>query len=54
MVLPETFDNVLTANTNIFVNQFKTRVTDTYKSEWFASIESNSVLDMYKIYKPLQ
>ena len=49
----ETFDNVLTINNNIFVNQFKTRVIDTYKSEWFASIESYSVLDMYKIYKPL-
>ena len=49
----ETFDNVLTTNTNIFVNQFKTRVIDTYKSEWFASIESNSDLDMYNIYKPL-
>jgi len=49
----ETFDNVLTTNNNIFVNQFKTRVIDTFKSEWFASIESNSVLDMYKIYKPL-
>ena len=49
----ETFDNVLTINNNIFVYQFKTRVIDTYKSEWFASIESYSVLDMYKIYKPL-
>ena len=29
----ETFDNVLTTNTNLFVNQFKTRVVDTYKSE---------------------
>ena len=53
MFFSETFDNVLTTNTNIFVNQFKTRVIDTYKSEWFASIESNSDLDMYNIYKPL-
>jgi len=50
----ETVDNVLTTNNNIFVNQFETRVIDTYTSEWFASIESNSVSDMYNIYKPLQ
>ena len=46
-------NDCLNTNINIVVNQFKTRVIDTYKSEWFVSIESNSVLDMYTIYKPL-
>jgi len=50
----ETVDNILTTNNNIFVNQFKTRVIHTYTSEWFASIESNSVSDMYNIYNLLQ
>ena len=45
------FENGSHVNVNAFITQFKDRVIDTYKTEWFRSLESSSILDMYKIFK---
>ena len=36
---------------NSFVNEFKCRLVDNFKQEWFGKINNRPVLDMNKLYK---
>ncbi|KAH3733781.1 hypothetical protein DPMN_040215 [Dreissena polymorpha] len=45
------FNNPSSVDVKIVIPQFKTVVIDTYKQEWFRSIENSSVLDMYRVFK---
>ena len=45
------FDNPSTVHVNAFISEFKCRIVDTFKQEWYGNISNSSVLDMYRIFK---
>ena len=47
----DVFNNVHTINPKEFVHIFKQRVIDTFKQEWFGTLEKSSVLEIYMLFK---
>jgi len=47
----DVFNNVHTINPQEFVHIFKQRVIDTFKQEWFGTLEKSSVLEIYMQFK---
>lgn len=45
------FDNPHIVDINMTLNEFKHRIIDTYKQEWFRVVSNSSSLDMYRIFK---
>jgi len=45
------FENPNVVQVNSFVSEFKCRLVDNFKQEWYGKMNNSSVLDMYKIYK---
>ena len=47
------FNNPSSVDVKIFIPHFKNVVIDTYKQEWFRSVENSSILDMYHVFKSM-
>jgi len=45
------FDNPSAICVNTFICEFKCRVIDTFKQEWYGNISKSTVLDMYSLFK---
>jgi hypothetical protein len=45
------FETANITNSNYFLCEFKCRLIDTFKQEWFGNMNRSSVLDMYRIFK---
>jgi len=46
------FNNPSSVCVNSFICQFKNRLIDTFKQEWFGTLSNSPVLDMYRVFKP--
>ena len=45
------FENPNVVHVNSFISEFKCRLVDTFKQEWYGKMNNSSVLDMYKVFK---
>ncbi|XP_052255506.1 uncharacterized protein LOC127861165 [Dreissena polymorpha] len=46
------FNNPSSVCVNSFICQFRNRLIDTFKQEWFGTLSNSTVLDMYRVFKP--
>ena len=46
------FNNPSSVCVNSFICQFRNRLIDTFKQEWFGTLSNGTVLDMYRVFKP--
>ena len=45
------FENPTVVQVNSFISEFKCRLVDNFKQEWYGKMNNSTVLDMYKVFK---
>ena len=45
------FENPNVVQINSFIREFKCRLVDNFRQEWYGKLNSSPVLDMYKVFK---
>jgi hypothetical protein len=45
------FENPNVVQVNSFISEFKCRLVDNFKQEWYGKMNNSTVLDMYKVFK---